>query len=272
MGREIERLFGDGDGMLVVTVAGGEEGAAETYRELMASLAYHHGAGTELGDIMVDVPDKDTLAKSLRVLSQPALQRAIMDQLLTAFGKRLIEPLRKLLDPGPQGALMAELVRMRGGLIQHVAKLQITEETRMLLGADIEKLLSDEYLDMLAENEEKVQQPRVQALAQEILHLLGNIFYRALQRWPGHADQIALMVTRRLDGKVRLRNLPTLMREQVIAGVEEFFWVETSSELEGALGPLFASHRDIAAPPPSLDRAPYRELAEGCWALVAREG
>ena len=141
-----------------------------------------------------------------------------------------------------------------------------------MLLSDVEKLLNDEYLEKLAENEEKVQQPRVQNLAQSTLRLLGDIFYVALQRWPDHAEQIAMMVSRRMDRQVSLRKLPNLLREQVIAGIEEFLWVETSAEIEGALGPLYASHRDIAAEPPELKREFYRELAEGCWLLVASEG
>lgn len=270
--REIERLFGDADGLLVVTVHGGDAGSNESFHELMESLSLFHGDQESIADAVVDAPDANTLAKALRVLAQPALQRRIMDQLLTAFGKRLIEPMRDLLDPGPQGSLMTELVSVRLRILTDVARLRVTPETRGLLQNDIEKLLSDAYLEMLAENEERVQQPRVQALAQETLHLLGNIFYGALQRWPQHAEQIAHAVSRRIGTTVRLRDIPNLLRQHIVAGIEEFLWVETSSEIEGALGPLFSSHEDIAAAPPTLDRRPYRELAEGCWALVSEYG
>lgn len=258
--------------MLEVTVHGGEEDAAETYRELMQSLAHHHGKAAPVGDIVVDAPDAQMLAKALRVLSRPSLQRQIMDQLLSSFGKKLIEPLGAVLDPSPQGSLMASLVLVRSSIMSQVARLAVTRETRQLLSGDIEKLLNDDYLEMLAENEERVQQPRVQKLAQATLKLLGDVFYAALQRWPDHAEQIALMVSRRMERRISFRKLPNVLRDQVIAGIEEFLWVETSSEIEGALGPLYASHRDIAATPPTLERAMYTELAEGCWRLVSSEG
>lgn len=270
--REIRRLFGDDDGMLIVNVTGGGEGAADTYRELMESLRFHYGSTEALSASIVSAPDADTLAKALRVLARPDLQRRAMDRLLSAFGHRLIEPLRAFLDPGPEGAVMAELVAVRERIFEDVARLGVTPETQRILRDDVERLLTEDYLAMLAENEERVQQPRVRALAQHILRLLGDLFHRALQSWPDHADRIAHAVTRRIGHEVRLRELPRLVRDHLVASLEEFLWVETSVELEGALGPLFAMHADVLIQPPPLDRALYRELAEGCWQLVADHG
>ncbi len=270
--REIRRLFGDDDGMLVVNVAGGGDGADDTYRQLMESLCFHYGSSEALGTSVVSPPDPQTLAKALRVLARPDLQRRAMDRLLSAFGYRLIEPLRAFLDAGPEGAVMAELVAVRERIVDDVARLGVTPETQRILRDDVERLLTDDYLTMLAENEERVQQPRVRALAQHILSLLGELFHRALQSWPANADRIAHAVTRSIGPQARLRELPRLVRDHIVAGIEEFLWVETSVELEGALGPLFATHADMVTEPPPLDRALYRELAEGCWQLIAEHG
>ena len=132
------------------------------------------------------------------------------------------------------------------------------------------KLLSDDYLAMVAEHEERVQRPRVTRLAQEVLRLIGGTFRRALLRWPDHADRIAGSISRRLGSDVDLRDIPVILREQITAGVEEFLWVETSTEIEGALRALFAQHQSaVTVAPAPLERDAYREFAGACWQIIA---
>ena len=272
MKEELHRLFGGGEERLVVSVYGGgdDAGVVATFDELMTSLEMHGGiAPGGLPNALVDAPDAAMIERALSVLGQRDLKRRVLDQVLTTFGRRLIDPLGNVLDPGPDGLMMSELVRVRERLLADVEDLDATHETRSILAGDVRKLLSDEYLSMLADNEERVQRPRVRELAREILRMIGDCFHAALERWPSHAGAIASAASRRLDDKVTLRELPHLIRAQVVSGIEEFLWVETSTHVEGALAAMFRAHRDIAAKPPPLEREAYREFAEGCWRLIA---
>jgi len=272
--QELQRLFGSpGEEQLVVSVYGAEDDAAvvATFDELMHSLKMHGGGASPRGlpDALVDAPDAALIERSLSVLAQEELKRRVLDQVLTTFGRRLIDPLGVVLDTGPEGAMMGELVRIRERLLADVEDLRVTNETRSILAGDVEQLLSDEYLAMLADNKERVQRPRVKKLAREILRLIGDNFHAALERWPRHAGAIAESAARRLDSKVTLRELPHLIRAQVVVGIEEFLWVETSAHIQGALAAMFRAHHDVADRAPTLEREAYREFAEGCWRLIA---
>jgi len=273
--QEIQRHFGAGvEAGLVIRVHGepaGGEASAEAFREMMASLRmyddrYRLGATAE---VLVDPPSRAAIARGLSVLGRVEHQKKVLDHVLTTFGRRLIDPLAVILDTTPAGALTMRMATARDLLIGQIADLKLTPESQQMLTDDIRKLLTDQYLSMIAEHEERVQRPQVKALAQQILRLLGTTFRRALERWPAHAEQIAASIARRNPPKIRLQDVPGLLRTQVTKGVEEFLWVETSTEIEGALGPLFAAHRGLMPGAlPSLDRSVYQDFAEACWTII----
>jgi hypothetical protein len=245
--------------------------ADETFREMLASLRmYDDRFGAGVGVVKVQAPTRASLARAMAVLSREEHQRRILGQVLTTFGRRLIDPLGDQLDTTPAGALMARLGMMRDLFLAQVADLKLTPESQHILSDDLRKLLSEDYLAMLAEHEERVQRPRVTRLAQEVLRLVGGTFRRALQRWPDHADGIAASIARRIAGDVSLRDVPALLREQITAGIEEFLWVETSTEIEGALRALLAEHQGaVTMAPKPLEREAYREFAGACWQIIA---
>jgi hypothetical protein len=222
------------------------------------------------GTVTVQAPTRASLARAMSVLGREEHQRRILGQVLTTFGRRLIDPLGYQLDPAPEGTLMARLGLMRDMFLTHVSDLKLTPESQQIVSEDLKKLLSDEYLGMLAEHEERVQRPRVTRLAQEVLRLIGGTFRRALLRWPANADRIAGAVARRLSGTVKLNELPILLREQITGGIEEFLWVETSTEIEGALRAMFTEHSGaVTVAPAPLPREAYREFAGACWEIIA---
>ncbi|MCA9608892.1 MAG: hypothetical protein KC619_24980 [Myxococcales bacterium] len=272
--RELYRLFGTGDAgeELVVSIYGGEQDgdAVAAYEELMRSLAMHAEGQVAGGlpDARVATPDAKTIERALLVLARRDLQRELLDHILTTFGGHLIDPLTELLDTGPDGAIRAQLELVRARVLDDIRDLGVTHETRAILIGDLEKLLGADYLSMLAEHEEQVQRPRVRRMAREILRVIGNAFHAALARWPGHASAIARAARRRVGDEVPLRELPVLIRTQVVSGVEEFLWVETSNDIQGALTSMFAAQRGILAEAPALEREAYRAFAERCWQLI----
>jgi hypothetical protein len=160
---------------------------------------------------------------------------------------------------------------MRDIFLAQIADLRLTPESQQILSGDVRKLFKDEYLAMVAENEERVQQPRVARLAQQILRMIGTTFRRALARWPDHAERIAASIVRRAQGDIPIRDLPALLRAQITDGVEEFLWVETSNDIEGSLRALFAENRGaVPIEPAPLARAAYREFASACWEIIAQ--
>lgn len=273
--QEIQRHFGAGvEAGLVIRVHGepaGGEASAEAFREMMASLRMYddrYSLSTP-AEVLVEPPSRAAIARGLSVLGRVEHQKKVLDHVLTTFGRRLIDPLAVILDTTPAGALTLRMATARDLLIGQIADLKLTPESQQILTDDIRKLLTDQYLAMVAEHEERVQRPQVKALAQQILRLLGTTFRRALERWPAHAEQIAASIARRNPPKVRLQDVPGLLRTQVTKGVEEFLWVETSTEIEGALGPLFAAHRGLMPGAlPSLDRGVYQDFAEACWTII----
>jgi hypothetical protein len=272
--REIHRLFDAGpDAGLVIRVhgdGGDAEGADAAFREMLASLRMYDDRFRDGGTVTVQAPTRASLARAMSVLGREEHQRRILGQVLTTFGRRLIDPLGYQLDTAPEGSLMARLGMMRDMFLAHVNDLKLTPESQQIVSDDLRKVLSDEYLAMLAEHEERVQRPRVTRLAQEVLRLVGSTFRRALQRWPEHADGIAGAVARRLSGTLKLNELPVLLREQVTSGIEEFLWVETSTEIEGALRALFTQHAGaVTVAPAPVPREAYRDFARACWEIIA---
>jgi hypothetical protein len=270
--RELHRLFGAGnESGLVIRVYGEEDGATdETFREMLRSLQMYDERFGGDGKILVQAPSRATLVRAMSVLGREEYQRRILEHVLSTFGRRLVDPLAEMIDTNPEGSLVARLAMMRDLFLAQVADLRLTPESQQILSDDLRKLFSDDYLAMVAENEERVQRPRVTRLAQEVLRLIGGTFRRAFARWPEHAEHIASSIGRRLSGQVALREVPALLREQITHGIEEFLWVETSTEIEGALRSLFAEHgAAIHVEPPQLERQTYREFAAACWQLIA---
>jgi hypothetical protein len=139
---------------------------------------------------------------------------------------------------------------------------------------DLGRLLTDEYLTMLAEHEERVQRPRVKMLAQEVLQLVGATFQRAFRHWHDNAAQIAESVSRRFGARLKLGAHPTVIRTRIVDALEEFLWIETSAELSGALSQVFAQKAYeglVQAPRIQVERAVYHEFAEACWDLIAEQ-
>jgi hypothetical protein len=271
--REIHRLFDAGpETKLVIRVHGGTEPsvADDALREMLASLRMYDDRLRTGGEVLVQAPTKESLVRAMVTLGREEHQKRILSQVLTTFGRHVIDPLADLLDATPTGTLVSRLSMMRDIFLAQIADLKLTPESQQILSGDLRRLFSDEYLSMVAENEERVQQPRVARLAQQILRLIGTTFRRALGRWPDHAERIAASIVRRTQGEIRIRDLPSLLRTQITDGIEEFLWVETSNEIEGALRALFAEHKAVAPIEPApLARTAYREFASACWDIIA---
>lgn len=270
---EIQRLFlaqaGSG---LVIRVYGEEGGTAENieaFREMLNSLRlYDYGTGT--GEVFVDAPNSSVLTRALNVLAREQHQKRILDRVLTTFGHHLIDPLAAILDTTPEGTIMSRLGVLRDLFLAQIAELKLTHESQDMLTQDLLMAFDDAYLRMVAEHEERVQRPRVRKLAQEVLRLVGSTFHGALRAWPEHAENIAMLISRRMKGQVHLREVPTLIRGQICAAIEDFLWLETANKIEAALVPLFTQHAGLlSGPAPTLDRSLYKEFAEACWEIIA---
>lgn len=269
---EVERLFGGESTGLVIRVQGEESGAAarhDAFRELLDSLAmYDYASGR---DLRIEPPSGEDIARGLAVLGSKSLQRKLFHQILVVFGRGIVDPLGAILDTTPGGALLGRLTILRSNVLDAIAGFKLTRETQQILAGDVEKLLSEEYLAMIAEHEEQVQRPKVIELAQQVLHLVGATFQRAFSSWPSHAETIAESVSRRMGPSVSLRENPVVIRERIVEGIEEFLWVETSTELSGALAQLLSQKMYaelVDGPLPTIDRPMYRAFAEACWDLV----
>src|SRR4051812_2130159 len=95
--REIQRLFDAGpESGLVIRVYGesGNDGADDTFREMLASLQMYDDRYREGGgEVLVDAPDRATIARALSVLGQEQHRKRLLDHVLTTFGRRLVDPL-----------------------------------------------------------------------------------------------------------------------------------------------------------------------------------
>jgi hypothetical protein len=258
---------------LVVRVqgAGDRTQRNDAFAELLESLSMH-GGGELNQELVVPPPSKASINRALSVLGNKSLQRRLFESILLTFGRTLVDPLAQILDGGPGGPLVSHMAALRVELLAGVNALRLTEETQQILVGDLSRLLNDEYLQLLAEHEERVQRPRVKQLANEVLHLVGSTFQRAFQHWGENASQIAESVTRRFGKKLRFGAHPTLIRNHIVEALEEYLWVETSAELSGALSQLFAQRAYaglIAKPRIEVERAVYRQFAEACWDIIA---
>ena len=270
---EITRLFGDpNETGLVITVHGGDgsDGRNEAFQELLQSLSLYDYGTAE--DLTVQPPDQETMTKALAVLGEPHLKRRLFERILLTFGKQIVDPLGRILDTTPEGLLFERMVSLRDAMVHWIDDLELTRETQDILTGDLNKLLTDEYLSMLAEHEEKVQRPKVTELAQEILHIIGSTFERAFRSWPKHAETIATSVSRRMGNKLSLRESPMVIRERIVEGIEAYLWIETSTELQAVLHQMFAQPQFqglTASGAPEVQRSTYREFAEACWDIVS---
>lgn len=266
--QEVERLFGS-DGVVVRVLSDDPSQSARdaAFGELLESLRMYGYTDA----VTVDAPDTDSIYKGLAVLAKEHLQRQLFQRILLTFGGKVVNPLVAILDSTPQ-VVRSRMDELRSTLLSSVGQLKISHETASLLRDDLARLLTPEYLDMLAEHEEKVQRPLAEKLAHEVLHLIGATFQRAFKRWPHHARTVADSVSRRMGARVSLRTSPKVIRDRIIEGIEDFLWVETSNELDGALRQLLARYewnKLVDRPPPEIDRDVYREFAEACWDLVS---
>lgn len=266
--QEVERLFGsEGVVMRVLSDDPSQSARDAAFGELLESLRMYGYTDA----VTVEAPGTDAIYKGLAVLSKEHLQRQLFQRILLTFGGKVVNPLVAILDSTPDG-VRTRMRDLRSTLLATVAQLKISHETASLLRDDLGRLLSTEYLDMLAEHEEKVQRPLAEKLAHEILHMIGATFQRAFKRWPHHARTVADSVSRRMGARVSLRTSPKIIRDRIIEGIEDFLWVETSNELDGALRQLLQRYewgKLVDRPPPQIDREVYREFAEACWDLVS---
>lgn len=270
--QEIIRLFGNpAETGLVIRVHGDDvshSGRIEAFRELLGSLSLYEFSSHQ----PVQPPDADALSAALAVIGEPRLKRRVFERILLTFGKQLVEPLGKILDTTPGGMLLSNMTSIRDNLMAWIARLRLTHETQDKLTCDLRRLLSDEYLAELAAHEETVQRPRVTALAKEILRLIGGVFERAFRNWPQQARTIADSVVRRMSSSMTLRESPTVIRDRIIEALEEYLWIETSTELTGAVQQLLQQphyHGLIGGGPPEVKRSSYRQFAEACWDIIS---
>lgn len=266
--QEVERLFGT-EGVVVRVLSDDPSQSARdaAFATLLESLRMYGYTDA----VTVEAPGTDAIYKGLSVLAKEHLQRQLFQRILLTFGGKVVNPLVTILDSTPDG-VRARISDLRDTLLMSVSQLKISHETASLLREDLARLLTSEYLDMLAEHEEKVQRPLAEKLAHEVLHMIGATFQRAFRRWPDHARTVADSVSRRMGARVSLRTSPKIIRDRIIEGIEDFLWVETSNELHGALRQLLQRYewnKLVDRPVPEIGRDVYREFAEACWDLVS---
>jgi hypothetical protein len=271
------RLFGASSNRnLVVRVQGADrsEERSLAFEELKRSLAMYQAVGPNV-DHKIKPPDAKTIARALSVLTQKSLQHRLFERILATFGSDLVDPLARILDLGSGGPLLTRMTELRAAMLGGIDDLHLSRETREVLLADLSRLLSDDYLTLLAEHEENAQRPRVKKLAQEVLHLVGTTFQRAFMHWPDHAERIAHSVHRRFSVTMALGEQPVALRSHIVGAIAEFLLIETSAELSGALSQLF-SQREYAGLIESseiqLSPSTYEDFAQACWEIVADYG
>lgn len=275
--QELLRLFGAGENRdLVVRVqgAGRSEDRALAFEELKRSLAMYETVGPN-STRGLKPPDAKTIARALLVLTQKSLQHRLFERILSTFGRDLVDPLARILDLGSDGPLLGRMKDLRSTMLTGIDELHLSRETREVLYADLSRLLTDDYLGLLAEHEENAQRPRVKKLAQEVLHLVGATFQRAFAHWPEHAERIAQSVHRRFNATMALGEQPVAIKTHIVGSIAEFLEIETSAELSGALSQIF-SQREYAglieSSEISIDPRTYSDFAQACWELVAQYG
>jgi hypothetical protein len=274
--RAVEDLFDAGaDNGLVIRVYGeaGQDSPAalDTFREMLASLQMHDDGSGALGDVAVPTPDRRAIHKALSLLGNDAIQRSILDHVLTTFGRKLIDPLGALLDRTPEGSLMGRLTMLRDIFLAQITGLHLTQESQALLSADVKKLLNNDYLAKVAAHEEEVQRPRVRRLAQQMLQVVGTTFRAALRRWPERGDAMVDGIVSRLPERLRLKAIPPLVKTLVVSAIQNYLWEEASERLEAELIPLLKEHAEVVKTAPrSLDREEYLGFAEFAWTVIEK--
>lgn len=273
--QEIVRLFDAGPASGLRIKVHGEDGALTSqsesaFRELLHSLRLYHPEG----GLEVPVPDAATIRRALAVLTVERQQKRLLDRLLTRLGRRLVDPLGALLETATDEALLGQLHDLREVFLRQVAAVPLTHETQQMLADDLQKLMTDDYLRLLAENEVRVQRPQATRLAQQILRALGTTLHQAFRCWPENADRIASEVAAKLrersGERVPLKEMPPLLKSEVVAALERFLWEETAAELTEQVAQLYGEAKTILKTPPEpLRREDYRPLAEACWELIS---
>jgi hypothetical protein len=210
--------------------------------------------------------DDASLAAAICTLARERHRRRLLVSALTSVGRRLIDPLADILETSIGGGAPLRLARLREVVLAHVGNTALTQETRQILGDDLRKLLDDAYLAMLADHEERVQRPKVEALAHQVFRVVGGVFGEALARIPEHAARIAHDVV----ADAGARPPVDALRRRIVDELEGYFFEQTHVSLEADVTSLFAAQPGlVAARPPALERGAFRETAEACWDVLA---
>src|SRR4051794_15504508 len=232
-----DTLLGDAEGVkLVVKIDGrvvseGQRGKgapldADTraiIRELTQSLAMHGGVQMP-GDTHVPPPPTDMIRRALGVLVDASGRRRTLGAALAIFGRRVTAQLERILASAEAGPT-ARLVAWRGRVLRSLDDVTFTHESIRILRADLERLLTDDYLAMVGDNEEKFLRPRLTELAHRVIEVLGDTFHRALERFGGHIDQLSESIVRQLPKTMTLRDLPSLLKRGFVDALSDFLAV-----------------------------------------------
>lgn len=239
-------------------------------RELTQSFAMH-GGSIAPGDTRVGAPPAATIRTALRALTDPEARRRALGAALSIFGRRVVAPLEALLT-SRQASPAARLAMFREQLRAQVAALPLASETQRILRTDLDAMLTDEYLAMLADNEERTLRPRLTELARRVLDVLAGTFHRALDRFDANVDAVGDRVVRRIPPQMPLRDLPGALKRGFVDAVADYLTVETGSELRGALATLSRQYADVVPAGESLAFADewYADLAVACWDVIAQ--
>lgn len=270
------------DGVRLVVKFGGEEAGTlfgterddaeirASIRELTSSFRMHGGGPSAPGALQVKAPSSAMIRRALNALVEPTARRRTLGAALSIFGRRVVAPLEHLLSSDEEGAT-SRLRAWRNQLLAQVSLLGITHETQQIITGDLARLLSEDYILMLGENEEKTLRPQLSELAQKVLDVLGTVFYRAFDRFSEHIDQISETIVRNLPKTMSLRDMPSELKRGFVSAVTSFLAVETSTELKGSLGILSIQYASLidAEHPLAFDESWYGDVAAECWQVIS---
>lgn len=240
--------------------------------ELTRSMQLYTG-GSDVATARVSAPSAQLLRNAVRVLADPSVRRRTLGAALTIFGRRVTAPLDRVLssrDAGPAARLRV----YRAKILASLDDLRLSHETVKMLRNDLNATLSDAYLDLLGENEDKVLRPRMTELAHRVLDVLGGSFHRALDRFATNADNISGRIVRQMPESMTLSELPSHLKAGFVAAVADYLAVETSTEIEGSLRVLSGQYEDVVPPeqPLAFSEDWYRDVAIECWKVIAAYG
>lgn len=238
-------------------------------QELKQSLQMH-GSASSLMAVQVGPPDVRTLRRALAVLGDPRARRNVLESALEIFGRRVIDPIAHALEPAE---LLPRLRVWRDRIFDESRALRLHGDAATVLRGDLEKLLGDEYLAMIADYEERSVRPRLRTLASQVLDLLGHVFHRAFRTFGDHGEAIAVRIVRRVPDSMPLAELPERLRSGFVVSIADFLESETRAELEGSLHTLGRTHSDILGDRRFvLPEDGYAELAGSCWNVMTSYG